>query len=157
MFLSPEGEGTPPTLPQSCPTPLGLFWPVLPQPLLLQALTFGPAPLRKVAGNSSHPHSSCAIPPIPPLMTWVGSGDRRSGTEPQRRPEREVTVYAAPGLGIPVGLLAFFLSRLFLFPFLFLGRAQASCFQNIRLFFGRLTHALMRFRLRVRRFFQVRR
>lgn len=51
----------------------------------------------------------------------------------------------ALGLGIPVGLLAFFLFRLFLFPFLFLGRAQASCFQNIRLFFGRLTHALMHF------------
>lgn len=40
VFLSPEGEGTPPTPPQPCPTPLELFWPVLPQPLLLQPCTF---------------------------------------------------------------------------------------------------------------------
>lgn len=70
VLLSPKGEGTPPTPPQSGPTSLGLFWPVLPQPLLLQPCTFLTASVRKAAGNSSHPHSSCAIPPI--LLWWRG-------------------------------------------------------------------------------------
>ena len=41
---------------------------VLPQPLLLQLCTFLPASVRKETGNSSHPHSSCAIPPL--LLQW---------------------------------------------------------------------------------------
>lgn len=41
---------------------------VLPQPLLSQLCTFLPASVRKETGNSSHPHSSCAIPPL--LLRW---------------------------------------------------------------------------------------
>lgn len=44
--------------------------PILPQSLLLQPCTSLTASVRKATGNSSHPHSSCAIPPI--LLWWRG-------------------------------------------------------------------------------------
>lgn len=44
------------------------FVPVLLQLLLLQLCTFLTESVRKETGNSSHPHSSCAIPPI--LLQW---------------------------------------------------------------------------------------
>lgn len=48
--------------------PWDCFVPVLPQPLLLQLCTFLTESVRKETGNSSHPHSSCAIPPL--LLQW---------------------------------------------------------------------------------------
>lgn len=62
--LSAKRGGTPPITLQSCSASLGLLWPVLPQLLLLQPCTFLTVSVRKATGNSSHPHSSCAIPPI---------------------------------------------------------------------------------------------
>lgn len=89
------------------------------QTLLLQLCTFLTASVRKETGNSSHPPSSCSIPPI--LHQWrrlalVTGGQELSHSEGQE--DRSVFIPVV-GLETLLRLFAFFLSILFLFLFLF--------------------------------------
>lgn len=145
-FSVQSGKEHLPSLPNPTPPPWDCSGPVLPQSLLLQACTSLTASVRKATGNSSHPHSSCAIPPI--LLWWrrlalVTGAQELSHSE--GRKERSLFVPHLAWGSLRGCLLSSFLycfSFRSSFFFFFRAELRHPVFKTAGCFFGRWTHAL---------------